>query len=60
VETCLARAYLHGSDVDIIHEKMRTGEIRDNYADISKAKKILGYVPKISLGPGLRSLVEDD
>lgn len=51
---------LYGSDVDIIHEKPRTGEIRDSCANISKAKKILGYVPKVSLEPGLRSLGEDD
>lgn len=51
---------LYGSDVDVIHEKPRKGEIRESYADTSKAKRILRYVPKVSLEPGLRSLVEND
>jgi nucleoside-diphosphate-sugar epimerase len=36
----------------------REGEIRHSQADITKAKKILGYRPKVSLGQGLKRFVE--
>jgi dTDP-glucose 4,6-dehydratase len=40
------------------HTDPRPGDIRHSYADISKAKKLLGYVPKIPLKEGLTNLVE--
>lgn len=36
----------------------RIGDIRHCFADISKAKMILGYSPKVSLEVGMRELVE--
>jgi dTDP-L-rhamnose 4-epimerase len=39
-----------------ISGKYRVGDIRHCFADISKAKKILGYQPKISLEEGLVEL----
>ena len=44
---------------EISYEKSRTGDIKDSYADISKAKQILGYAPKISLKDGLKVLVDE-
>jgi dTDP-L-rhamnose 4-epimerase len=38
--------------------KYRTGDVRHNFADISKIKKILGYKPKISIKKGMEELVE--
>ena len=35
------------------------GDIKDSYADITKAKKFLGYEPKVSLRDGLRALLEE-
>lgn len=35
------------------YQPARAGEIRDNYTDISKAKRVLGYQPKVSLEEGL-------
>jgi UDP-glucose 4-epimerase len=48
-----------GVDLEIRYEKSRAGDIKDSYADISKAKKFLGYEPKVSLRDGLRALVEE-
>lgn len=36
--------------------KYRVGDIRHCYADISKARQILGYEPRVSLDDGLREL----
>jgi len=41
-----------------IHAEPRPGDIKHSYADISKAKKILGYEPKITLKEGLNKLIE--
>jgi dTDP-L-rhamnose 4-epimerase len=38
--------------------KYRVGDIRHNVADISKAKSLLGYSPKVSLEEGLSHFVE--
>jgi UDP-glucose 4-epimerase len=50
---------LAGVDVAIRYEKPRAGDIKDSYADISKAKKLLGYEPKVSLRDGLQVLLEE-
>ena len=41
-----------------VHTSPRPGDIRHSYADITKAKKVLGYDPKFSLRDGLAQLVE--
>ncbi len=51
---------LAGVDLEIQYEKARAGDIKDSYADISKAKKFLGYEPKVSLKDGLRVLLEEN
>jgi len=40
------------------HTEPRQGDIKHSYADISKAKRVLGYEPKITLKEGLNALVE--
>lgn len=42
-----------GRTVEIIHRAERQGEIKRNYADVSKARRILGFEPKVSLRKGL-------
>ena len=42
-----------GSSVKAIYKDGRTGDVRDSQADISKARELLGYVPKVSLEEGL-------
>jgi nucleoside-diphosphate-sugar epimerase len=41
-----------------IYEHVRKGEIYRNYTDISKAEKVLGYLPSISLAEGITETVE--
>jgi len=50
---------LSGLDLEIRYEKSRAGDIKDSYGDISKAKKFLGYEPKVSLRDGLQELLEE-
>ena len=51
---------LSGADLEVRHELPRTGDIAASYADISKAKRLLGYEPKVDLWSGLRALVEGE
>lgn len=55
----LAKAVLDlaGVDLEIHHEKFRAGDIKDSYADISKAKRMLGFKPKVNLREGLKVLI---
>lgn len=57
----LARTVLElaGLDLVIRYEKSRAGDIKDSYADISKAKKLLDFEPKVSLKAGLQALLEE-
>jgi nucleoside-diphosphate-sugar epimerase len=43
-----------GSSVKAVYKDGRAGDVRDSQADISKARELLGYVPKVSLEEGLR------
>ena len=47
-----------GKKVEIIHEPSRKGEIYRNVSDISKARRMLGYEPKVSLEEGLEQTCE--
>jgi len=49
---------LIGSDVEPIHKQERKGDVRHSQADISKARNILGYDPKVDLETGLERTVE--
>jgi UDP-glucose 4-epimerase len=49
---------LAGVDLEVHYEKSRVGDIKDSYADISKAEKLLNYAPKVVLRNGLRALIE--
>jgi UDP-glucose 4-epimerase len=57
----LAKAILDltGLDLKICHQKPRAGDIKDSYADISKAGKLLNYSPKICIKDGLQDLIEE-
>ncbi len=41
------------STVEATHGESRIGDVRDSLADISKAKRILGYTPKYTVRDGL-------
>jgi nucleoside-diphosphate-sugar epimerase len=48
---------LAGVDLEIQHEKPRSGDIKDSYADIAKAKRLLGFEPKVTLHEGLKAII---
>ena len=48
---------LTGAESGILHKSPRTGDIKNSLAEISKAKRLLGYDPKVSLRDGLRELL---
>ena len=47
---------LSGSKSKITHDQPRAGDIKDSYANISKAQKLLNYHPRVSLTTGLQQL----
>lgn len=50
---------LYNSDVDIeVNGNFRLGDIRHNFADITKAKNILGYVPEYDFDKGIKKFVD--
>lgn len=50
---------LYGTNISPIYEnRFRVGDTRHCYADISKANKLLGYVPKVDIKEGLIKLKE--
>ena len=50
---------LVGTELNIRHEKLRDGEIKYSYSDIAKAKRLLGYEPKVNLKDGLQLLLRE-
>lgn len=44
--------------IDVRFEEMKKGGVRDTYADISRAREVLGYEPNVSLREGLKREVE--
>jgi dTDP-L-rhamnose 4-epimerase len=49
----------YSSNIDIkISGNYRLGDIRHNYADITLANKVLGYIPKVNFIEGLRRFCE--
>jgi nucleoside-diphosphate-sugar epimerase len=49
---------LLGADVKPVYAEPRQGDVRDSQADISKARRILGYTPTVSFDEGLRLTVD--
>jgi len=50
--------FLYNSDVNIsVSGKYRLGDIRHNYADLSKIKNVLGFSPKFDFLSGITSFV---
>ncbi len=49
---------LYGLEVEPVYAPPRIGDIMHSYADITLARKILGWSPEISLEQGLKMLVE--
>jgi nucleoside-diphosphate-sugar epimerase len=49
---------LVGATVEPIYETPRVGDVKDSQADISKARRVLGYQPGVSFEDGLAKTVE--
>jgi UDP-N-acetylglucosamine 4-epimerase len=49
---------LTGSKVQPFHRPERIGDVKDSLADISKARKVLGYEPQIHIEEGLKRTLE--
>ncbi len=49
---------LTGSSSDIIHAEERKGDVKHSLADISRAKKKLGWQPQYSLEEGLKEYID--
>jgi nucleoside-diphosphate-sugar epimerase len=47
-----------GRDLQAIYQEPRAGDVRDSQADISKARRLLGYVPAVPLEDGLRATLD--
>jgi UDP-glucose 4-epimerase len=47
-----------GNDVPILRASSRVGEVHRSMVDISKARRLLGYEPKVGLQAGLRRTLE--
>lgn len=45
-----------GKEITIIHHPSRKGEMIRNFADVSKARRVLGFKPEIGLRQGLEDL----
>jgi dTDP-L-rhamnose 4-epimerase len=53
----LARA-MESEIVAELTQKYRAGDVRHCFADISAARKLLGYTPQVSFADGLKDLVQ--
>jgi len=47
-----------GTNLTPVFRQARVGDVRDSQADISKARRLLGYTPVVSLESGLAKTVE--
>jgi len=47
-----------GKKVSILHGETRLGDVKRNYSDISKAKRMLGFSPGYDLDKGLKNTFE--
>lgn len=47
-----------GKDVEIVHGDALTGDVRRNFADISKARRMLGFEPRHDLTRGLEKTLD--
>jgi nucleoside-diphosphate-sugar epimerase len=47
-----------GCELPPVHVAPRTGDVRDSFADIDRARRLLSYAPKVSVREGLQMTVD--
>lgn len=47
-----------GASANAIHREERAGDVKDSLADVSKAKRLLGYQPKVKFEDGIDQTLE--
>ena len=47
-----------GTDIQAIYLDVRAGDVRDSQADVTKARRLLGYEPLVTFDEGLRHTIE--
>ena len=57
-ELLLTMNRIVGSHLEAVYQESRAGDVHDSQADISKAKKLLDYVPIVPLDDGLRHTLD--
>jgi nucleoside-diphosphate-sugar epimerase len=50
--------HILGTNLEAIHYPPRKGDIRDSLADVSRARAVLGFTPRVTVQEGLRRYVE--
>lgn len=46
-----------GKEVLVKHIENQKGDVRDTYADVSKARKMIGYIPQVRMEEGIKRYV---
>lgn len=54
----LSQHYPHLLEAQAVHRDFRVGDVRHSLADISKARRLLGYEPSHSMGEGLKEAMD--
>ncbi len=54
----LLRKITNRLNIELVYEEKKMGDVQDTFADITKAKSILGYEPETPLETGLKNEVE--
>ena len=57
-ELALRIAVILGKNIQAKHDAPQKGDVRDSQADVSRAKQLIGWTPKVKLDDGLRKTVE--
>jgi UDP-glucose 4-epimerase len=57
-ELLLTMNRIVGSHLQAVYRESRAGDVHDSQADISKAKKLLGYAPIVPLDDGLKHTLD--
>jgi len=52
------RGLVGADEIRPVHAPPRPGDVRHSWADISRAKRVLGYEPRWSLEEGLKATIE--